>query len=200
MNPLKFTTVQKLSNNQEQLADQFLPTYQFSERHLSTPIASTPSIILHQIGAYDDQGDAVLNTLLTIRELPSRLYAKLGSRNDLSNRGRFGFSDFQLLQRTDTEVAYGLVGHFWKLDYGLIQLNSPHEFMGEKCKAMPKLVMSFTVTPAQGQSYQLLTETRVYCPSRWSAAKFLPYWVTIRFFSGWIRQRILKRVKEAAEA
>ena len=104
------------------VAARYLPTYHYSERHATAAVDAAPAAIMTAMKNYDDRKDKVLNALLTVREWPSRAAAALGRQNALDARGRFGLDDFCLLEETGREITYGLVGRFWKLDYGLFPI------------------------------------------------------------------------------
>lgn len=182
------------------LATKYLPLYHFLERHEVIGIAATPEAILDAVKNFNDQQDQVLDILLRAREFPSRLATYLGMHNQLSKRKRFGLNDFLLLEETSTEIAFGLVGRFWRLDFGLTAIKDAAEFRNFDARGVAKLVMSFTVQQSLPGVQKLLTETRVSCPDLRSRLFFTPYWIVIRIASGWIRRRILVQIKQQAEA
>jgi hypothetical protein len=181
-----------------QLADRYLPVFQFSEQHGIASVKASAASILHAARSFDDRRDRVVNFLQALREVPARLIARAGSANALANRPRFGLADFFLLEETGNELALGLIGRFWKLDYGLVRITDARAFQDFSAPGYGKLVMVWSVLPgADGQ--RLLTETRIYCPDRHSRILFSFYWVAIRIASGWIRLRILRQLKADAE-
>jgi hypothetical protein len=94
--------------------------------------------------------------------------------------------DFIPLDRDgDREMTAGLVGRFWRLDYGLVPLPAAFARPGT-----PKLVLGFLGEP-QGDRTCPVTQTRVYCPDRTSLVLFTPYWLVIRLPSGYMRRRFL---------
>lgn len=181
------------------VAARYLPTYHYSERHEIASVDAAPATIMTAMKNYDDREDKVLNALLVVREWPSRVAAALGRRNALQARARFGLGDFCLLEETGREISYGLVGRFWKLDYGLFPIASGAEFQAFQQPGVAKLVMSYAVEPDPRGGWRLMTQTRICCPDTRSRLLFLPYWIAIRLASGWIRLRILKQVKINAE-
>ncbi len=181
------------------LADRYLPVFQFSEKHGIASVKASAAAILAAAKNYDDRRDRVVNVLQAIREVPARLAAALGGKNALADRPRFGLADFFQLEETGNEIAFGLIGRFWKLDYGLVRIRDAGEFLNYATPGYGKLVMVWSVLPAAGGSQQLLTETRVFCPDRRSRFLFSLYWIAIRLASGWIRMRILRQLKQDAE-
>ncbi|MDR3480371.1 MAG: hypothetical protein P4L91_06610 [Burkholderiaceae bacterium] len=188
-----------ISDATQVLADRYLPTFQFSEKHGIAGIKAPVDVILAAIKNYDDRSDRVVNFLQATREVPSRIAAALGSKNALAERARFGLADFFQLEETGNEIALGLIGRFWKFDYGLVQIEDAGEFLNFAAPGYGKLVMVWSVVPAAGGQHQLLTETRVFCPDRQSRFLFSLYWIAIRLASGWIRTRVLAQLKSDAE-
>ncbi|WP_287876649.1 hypothetical protein [Aquitalea sp.] len=181
------------------LASKYLPIYNFSERHDIEPIKSTSSAILSAVKSYDGQQDAILNALLKIREYPARLANKLGLVNALQKKPRFGLHEFTLLEETTSALAYGLIGRFWRHDFGLVSIVDSTDFQHFNNQNIPKLVMWFSIEPIAEGNYRLCTETRILCESKRSRILFMPYWVAIRVASGWIRKRMLEHIKKNAE-
>jgi hypothetical protein len=179
------------------IADEFLPVFQFHERHESH-VEADAARVLDGVGALDDT-DAVMRALIAVREAPSRIAGYLGARHTLRGKPRFGLANFTLLKRTESEIAYGLIGRFWQLDYGLEPAANAAAFLAFAAPATPKLVLSFRVLADPGGGARLTTETRVHCPDRAALLRFAPYWWGIRAASGFIRRRLLAAVKRGAE-
>jgi hypothetical protein len=177
------------------LLDQYLPVYQFAERH-SVLLNGSPGTILDAVQAYDPSRDRPSRLFTALRELPGRWLAKLGFAGASK---AFGLHDFIPLDRDgDREMAAGLIGRFWRLDYGLVPLPDAAAFAAFAQPGTPKLVIGFLTEP-QGNGTRLVTETRVYCPDRLSLMLFTPYWLAIRLPSGYMRRRFLARVRRTVE-
>jgi hypothetical protein len=178
------------------LLDRYLPCYQFAERH-SIWVNGSAGEILDAVQNYDPSTDRLNHRISALRELPGRWLAKLG----LAGTSRtFGIKDFIPLDRDgDKEMAAGLVGRFWRLDYGLVPLPDAAAFVAFAEPGTPKLVLGFLAEP-QGDRTHFVTETRVYCPDRVSLLRFTPYWLVIRLASGLMRRRFLASVKRTVEA
>jgi hypothetical protein len=69
------------------------------------------------------------------------------------------FHDFWLIA--------GLIGKFWRPDFGLFVANGPSEFLACNPPKTAKLAIGF-VAEQLGEVSLLTTETRVYCPDRYS--------------------------------
>ena len=182
------------------LATRYLPVYHFSERHDIAPIAAPVQTIMNSVKNYDDQQDRILNILLKIREMPARLAVEFGGKNALASKPRFGLDNFLVLEESPTELAFGLIGRFWRPDYGLIPIENAEQFLSFKRTGVPKLIMVFSIEPSSSATqYCLRTETRIWCPDTRSRLSFIPYWIAIRIASGWIRRRMLSQIKHDAE-
>lgn len=181
----------------QDLVARWLPGAQFSERH-SVPVQGDPAAIIAAIAALDDADDAVIRVMLQLREAPARLWDIIGGHSTLRGRPRFGLRDFTVLDRSDSHIVLGLVGRFWRLDFGLIRMTSPEMFRLFAQPGTPRLVMAYSVE--QGPTGQrLVTETHVLCPDRRSRLMFLPYWCAIRLGSGTIRKRLLRLVRNKVQ-
>lgn len=172
----------------------FLNDYQFFEEHQSEPIHASPKAILNAIQTIDMRSDRVIDTLLKVRETPTRIGVKLFDSAQLKTDD-FGLHKFTLLERTATQLSLGLVGRFWHLDMGLIYLEHVEDFQAFNNPTAAKMVLQFEVV-GEPSSYILQTRTFVYCPNRKTKLLFLPYWLLIRVGSGWIRQRTLKLIQK----
>lgn len=180
------------------LIDQFLPVFQFRERH-HLLVDAVPAALLDAAMCPDTINDPLLKTFIRLRELPGRLLGSLGMRGTLKDQPAFGLANFTFLGRdSDREIAFGLVGEFWHLDYGLVPISGPTEFHGFAASGVPKLVLNFSVETVEGNHVRFATETRVFCNDRRSFNRFLPYWWIIRAVSGLMRRRLLNRIRDAS--
>jgi hypothetical protein len=175
------------------LLQRFLPEFQFAERH-HIDVRAPAGAVLDAALAVDLADDKFIGAFVAVREWPARL---VGARPKAAPR--FGRNDFVLLGRDgDREIAYGLVGQFWRAAYGLVPVTSADAFAAYREPGLPKLVMNFSAEPHEGGT-RLTTITRVHCPDDASRRRFTPYWLLIRPISGLIRRRMLARVKAVAE-
>lgn len=175
------------------LLDQFLPRFDFHERHAIT-IDAPAGIVLDHAARQRAQDDPFIRTAIRLRELPTRLFG-------LSQRQPLDLDDFTFLGRDgDRGLAFGLTGAFWRPDYGLVEIRSPEQFRMHGRNDVCSLVMGFdTGSDAAGRTV-LRTETRVFCPTAAVRRQFAPYWYLIRPVSGMIRRRMLARVRQQAES
>lgn len=186
---LGFVRSNDLSNWQN--APAFLPQFQFYERHRTTVHTDSPDKILPIIARFDIQQDAVVKTLMSVRQLPQRLRQKPVTP--------FGLHSFTLLENTAHKLCYGLRGQFWRADFGLEEIPDSHAYGAPLPPGNAKLLLRYQVRQLNTGSYELCTETFIHCPDRGTRLKMAGYWLAIRAGSGWIRQRTLKAVKRELE-
>jgi hypothetical protein len=179
------------------LIDRFLPDYQFSERH-ETLVRCPPGELLDLIQGWEPSRDRFSDIAMFLRQTPARLmHALAPSRHPAPQP--FGLRSFAPLGRDgDRAMATGLIGQFWRNDFGLVRIAGPDAFIAFDAPRTPKLVLGFVAEP-EGELTRLITETRVYCPDRRSYLMFLPYWLLIRPTSGLIRRRMLGAIRAIAE-
>lgn len=180
-----------------QIIDKYLPEYGFSEVH-GCDVTASPEVVLNAAIAYRPETDTFFRSMIALREAPMRALALFGRRKT-SVAPPFGLHEFTLLDHQPGQaLVYGLVGEFWKADFGLRKVESAQDYLAFHTAGIAKLALAFTVTE-QGGKTRLVTETRIFCPDRKSHMRFLPYWYLIRPVSGMIRNRILRSIKSASE-
>lgn len=182
-----------------ELIHRLLPEWQFAERHALVLDGVSPARAYASIVPGLSADDPLIARAIALRELPGRLLRSVGlSGNDLPARP-FGFHSFTLLGNVPgREVAFGLAGRFWQVDYGLRRIEDTEAFMATTDQ--PRLVLNVCVQALDGQRCQLVTHTRVHCPDVEQRRRFAPYWYAIRPVSGLIRQRLLRRIARIASA
>ncbi|WP_271104455.1 hypothetical protein [Pseudomonas tohonis] len=183
-----------------ELGERYLPQFQFVERH-QLPLRATARQALDAVGDLTVHDDPLVRTLLRIREAPARLAGALGRENRLKDRPPFGLHEFTLLERdADQALAYGLIGRFWRSDFGLERVDDANAFSAYAEPGVAKLLMGFHCSPGTDGGIVLHTETRVHCPDRRSRLLFTPYWLAIRPASGLIRRRLLAAIQRQVGA
>ena len=157
-----------------------------------------PGELLDIVQGFELPRDRVTRTAMYLRHLPARMLHRLtGSQAPAPSP--VTLASFTPLARDgDREIAAGLVGKFWRPDLGLLVIGSPSEFLACNPSRTAKLVIGFAAEPV-GAATRLTTETRVYCPDRYSLIMFTPYWLAIRPVSGLLRRRLLSAVRGIAE-
>jgi hypothetical protein len=179
------------------LIDEFLPQHQFSARHQTT-VRCRRGELLDIIQNFRPTQDRVGDTAMLVRQWPAKVMHWLAP----SRRARpkpFTPANFTPLGRDgDKEIVGGLIGKFWRPDFGFSVVNGPAEFLACNPPKTAKLVIGFLAEEI-GEVTRLTTETRVYCPDRYSLIMFTPYWLIIRPVSGLLRRRALASIRRLAE-
>ncbi len=180
------------------LLDDYLPDYDFSERHSRT-IAARSDTIIEAASLYRADSDPFFRVMIGIREAPMRLAGWLsGKQAELPPS--FGLDNFTLLERRDlSDLIFGLVGQFWRPDFGLVPIADGDAFRAYDTPGVAKLVLGFSTEPDASGRTILTTETRIFCPDPVSRRKFAPYWYLIRPVSGLIRSRVLTSIQRTSE-
>lgn len=97
------------------------------------------------------------------------------------------------------EMIIGLIGQFWK-PRGKLRKFNPEEFIRYSHADFLKATWNFELRKINDSKTQLITETKVFCPTQKTKNKFRIYWTIIEPFSSWIRREILKAIKKQAES
>jgi len=179
--------------------DEFVSDYQFSEYH-EIRIAATPRAVWNAAMGADLNESVFVKTLMSMRFLPARL---AGAK--FKGRGfPMTFDDFvdvgfiKLAEDYPGEFLLGLAGRFWKLSGELLDL-TPDEFFRFHTPGYAKAGWNLVFEEIGTGRTQLGTETRIMCIGAEAKWKFLPYWMLIRPFSGFIRMEMLRIIKKRAE-
>jgi hypothetical protein len=179
------------------LMQKFLPHHQFSERHQAT-VRCRPGELLDIVQNFQPPQDRLSEIAMFARQLPARLMHWMAP-SQVPSPSPFTLANFTPLDRDgDREIVAGLVGKFWRPDFGLLAIASPSEFLACNPPKTAKLVIGF-VAEQVGEDTLLTAETRVYCPDRYSLMMFAPYWLAIRPVSGLLRRRALSTIRRIAE-
>ena len=180
------------------LMDKFLPSYQFSERHQAT-VRCGPGELLDIIQNFQPPKDGFSEIAMFVRQLPAKLM-HWAAPSRVPRPSPFTLANFIPLARDgDREIVAGLIGKFWRPDFGLFVVNGPSEYLACNPPKTAKLAIGF-VAEQVGEVTLLTTETRVYCPDRYSLIMFFLYWLIIRPVSGLLRRRALGTIRRIAES
>jgi hypothetical protein len=182
------------------LIDDIMPAYDVSEYHrikISAPAGS----VYQSVKELDLCDSTIVRALFFLRELPAYFTAraKAGNRLCLDLRGMLENGFVLLGERTDREIALGLVGRFWTVG-GDIQRIEADQFRRFDDPRFAKAVWNFSLCESPDGRTVLATETRVLCGSKITGRLFRIYWAFIRPFSGLVRRAALKAIKRDAEA
>jgi hypothetical protein len=171
--------------------DDFLPAYDFAERH-SLAIAASPARIDEAVRAVSISDIPVARALWFVR--------RLGRWSGDSKKPFVGgeLPGIVLEDVPGEGIVLGLTGPFWRIRGGYRDPTRPRttdEFVEYARSDMCKAVIDFRV----GES-SLSTETRVHVADLGARRKFRRYWFVIRPFSGLIRILFLRAARRRAEA
>ena len=179
------------------LMEKYLPSHQFAERHQTT-VRCRPGELLDIVQNFRPPKDRLGDLAMSIRQLPARLMHWAVPLR-VSRPSPFTLANFIPLDRDgDREIVAGLIGKFWRPDFGLVVIGTPSEFLACNPPKTAKLIIAFQAEQVGGATL-LTTETRVYCPDRYSLTMFTPYWLAIRPVSGLLRRKALSAIKRIAE-
>lgn len=184
--------------NRFELMKRALPDFDFSEQH-EVFIRAAPGRVLDLVPEVDPTADPIIRNAMLLREMPARMIGLLGGTDSPRSRPVLQLADFVNLGRLDDrEVAFGLAGRFWRIDYGLVRVPSADEFLSWQEDGTAKVVIGFAANRVPN-GVRLVTRTEIACLDRKALREFRIYWLVIRMVSGLLRQRWLGRIKAAAE-
>jgi len=173
------------------LIEDFLPEYEFRERH-STVVRASARATMSAADEWQPRESILWRVLLVLRGVGKP-------------RGAFwewaeGMG-FLCLARTESEVVYGQIGRFWSLRErsAMVSPRTAEEFRAFTDPRFAVAVVAITVEPATAESTLLTTETRVHVRSQSAHRWFGLYWFLIRPFSGLLRRSMLNGVRARAE-
>ncbi|HEX8368473.1 MAG TPA: hypothetical protein VF604_08025 [Pyrinomonadaceae bacterium] len=179
------------------LIDEFLPIYDFDEKHEINVRASAEKVCA-ALNSFDYNESAVIRRLFWLRGLASENAG--GASSESCNLRDMTKSDFVVLgEKPNEEILFGLAGKFWTLKGDLQKLKA-EEFFAFAKEGYAKAAWNFTLSETDEMRTCLKTETRVRCLGAASHESFRFYWMFVKPFSGWIRREMLRLVKQKAEA
>jgi hypothetical protein len=179
------------------LMKEFLPNFQFIERH-QTEVRCRPGELLDIIQNFQSPKDRFSEIAMVVRQLPAKLMHWMAPSR-VPRHLPFTPANFIPLARDgDREIVAGLIGKFWRPDFGLFLVDGPSAFLACNPPKTSKLLIGF-IAEQVGEVTLLTTETRVYCPDLYSLIMFAPYWLVIRPISGLLRKRMLAAIRRIAE-
>jgi hypothetical protein len=176
----KFSELLEISLN-----NKYLPIFNYSEKH-SLKIKGNPEQVMNGIQNLKIHDDFFIKLAIAIRELPNKICSK-----SKEQKPPFSLENFTLLEKSNTQIAFGLIGQFWKNDYGQVKFESSANFLEFEKLDYVKLVLYFDINQINNEFCHVTTETRALCLGEKALIKFRPYWYLIRPVSGFIRHRIL---------
>jgi hypothetical protein len=181
------------------LIDDFMPTFDVSERHHTLVLAPAEDAY-RAAREMDLARSRVIRGLLSARGIPRMIARRPGRRRPRSiTVDRLLASGFVWLgEDPGHEFVLGLVGTFWRPGGGISRVD-PSEFRSFDEPGQAKAVWNFRVIGDGEDRSFVTTETRVRVPDEGSRRKFVLYWAAIGPFSGVIRRQALALIKADAE-
>jgi hypothetical protein len=177
--------------------DDFLPTFDVSERH-HTMVLAPAGRTYEAARRLDLARSRLIRGLIAARGIPllvrgRRLRPRTMTLDDLVQAGFIW-----LAEEPGEELVLGIVGSFWKPTGGVRRIE-PSQFVRFEEPGVAKAAWNFRVLPDGDERSFVVTETRVRVPDEASRRKFVLYWAVVGSFSGLIRKQALALVKRDAE-
>jgi len=169
----------------KKLIDRYLPEYTFNEYH-ETFINSSIETVYKTARNFDMSKSSLIKWLFRIRGLPTNRMNLQGFISDI------GFTNIE-----ENVPVENLIG-FWAR-YNIAPITSPDDFIENTLPARVKVVWNFYLEELDPNLIKLSTETRVLCMTPFTKVTFGLYWMVIKPFSGVIRQKMLKIIKQDSE-
>jgi len=167
------------------LIDKYLPEYTFNEIHeivINSPIERVYSVAKN----FDLSKSKLIVFLFKIRGLPTK---RLNLQELISD---FGFSNIE--EQFPTENLIG----FWARTK-IEPIINHKDFINNTISARIKIVWNFRFSSLTSTRTKVSTETRILCVHPVTKVLFSLYWLIVRPFSGIIRIKMLKIIKQDAE-
>lgn len=172
------------------LIDDFLPEYDFHERH-QTLVAASRDAVRRAAAEWQPASSFLWRLLLRLRGLG----APRGTLREWAEG-----NGFLCLADTEDEIVHGQAGRFWAGDErsALVSPKTVEEFRALNDPRYAVAVMNVHVDAFGPARARLYTETRVRALSPGARRRFRLYWLLIRPFSGLLRRAMLNGIKRNA--
>jgi hypothetical protein len=170
------------------LLDEFVPHYQFVERHAIT--IPRPRDDVYQVLRQVDFGRShLIRMLFALRGLgPSFRRGRSRMRLRLDDFVRAGFT--LLADQPGEETVYGVASRVTGRRRGIRPLD-PKSFASLDQPGCMKAVLNFRLRSLDASSTLVTTETRVFATDEPARRAFARYWMIVGPFSALIRRRML---------
>ena len=168
------------------LIDKYLPKYTFNEFHeivVNSPIADVYSVAYD----FDLLKSKTITWLFKIRGLPTK-------RSNLQN-----FIDDIGFTNLESNAPYENLIGFWAR-VKIAPIPSYEDFINNSISPWIKVVWNFQFEKLEKDKTKVSTETRIFCVVPITKFTFGLYWSIIKPFSGLIRKKMLKIIKEDSES
>lgn len=171
------------------LIDEFLPEFDFEEKH-SIAIRADAATVFEAAQNANFGESWIVRTLLTLR----------GMSADALTLRNLSYSRFRILgEQPASELLIGLAGKFWT-PWGDLQDVNADNFKAFDRRGYAKAVWNFSLDADGSEVTRLTTETRIKCLDEGSRRSFGFYWTFVQPFSGLVRMEMLKTIKRKAES
>jgi hypothetical protein len=170
------------------IIDELLPTWDVATEH-RTAIQASANVVYEHVRALDMESSWGIRQLFRVRGLPAHAVTFDGLQT----------LHFALLADVPPrELVLGVIGRFWTPS-GELRATHAADFRTFSEPGYAKAVWNFVLHEEANGGVILSTHTRVLCLDQASRRSFRRYWKIIGPFSGWIRRRVLRIIKNASE-
>ena len=169
----------------KKLIDKYLPKYSFNEYH-ETIINGPIEDVYETAKNFDLSKSHLIKWLFKIRGLPTK---RMHLQDFISD---IGFTSIE-----ENIPVENLIG-FWAR-YKIEPILSPDDFIKNTISARIKVVWNFYLEKLDSNQVRLSTETRVLCITPSAKVTFGLYWMIIKPFSGVIRKKMLRIIKQSSK-
>jgi hypothetical protein len=196
------------------LIDDFMPVYDFSEKH-DIVIRASAENVSRALETADFSESFIVRWLLRLRGMSGKNITLRSLRD----------TKFKILaEKLNEEIVIGLAGKFWT-PTGAMQDVDAGNFREFDKPGFAKAAWNFAIGKSNAETPEtpetpetrdtpgtagasgalkhdvtiVTTETRIQCMDDTSRSRFGFYWTFIQPFSGWIRNEMLAVVKRKAE-
>lgn len=169
--------------------DEIAPDFDKKEIH-EIEIRASASEVYDAVWRLDLGRSKIVRLLMRLRGMPPE---------SMTLKGLVGLGFNVLVDDTPRELVMGLAGKFWmsKPEMPDLSVSSFANFDKPGCA---KAAWNFYLEQMDESRVRLRTETRIACTDEKSRRLFSCYWFIIRPFSGWIRRKMLRIIKDDAES
>jgi len=167
------------------LIDKYLPKYTFNECHeivVNRPIEN----VYHVAKDFDLSKSRTISFLFKIRGLPTK---RLNLQNFIDD---MGFTNLE-----ENYPYESLVGFWARIKIAKIPCYD--DFVNNSISPWLKVVWNFQFEAMEKGQTKVSTETRVLCVAPITRFTFGLYWIIIKPFSGLIRNKMLRIIKDDSE-
>ena len=168
------------------LIDKYLPQFTFNEFHeivVNRPIEN----VYHVAKNFNLSKSKIITFLFKIRGLPTK---RLNLQNFIED---IGFTNLE-----ENYPYESLVG-FWAR-VKIEKIPNYEDFLNNAISPWLKVVWNFQFEKMEKNKTKVSTETRVLCVAPVTKFTFGLYWTIIKPFSGLIRKKMLKIIKDDSES